>query len=50
MVALSSLTPCLAALAGTGVAPYTLDTSIWVCSLGTKVCQGGTQVQAAAQP
>jgi len=50
MVALSSLSPCWAALAGADAAPRTLDTNVWVCSLGSKVCQGGRQVWAAAQP
>lgn len=50
MVALSSLTPCSAALAGADVAPKTLDTNVWVRSLGSKVCQGSRQVWAAAQP
>ena len=50
VVALSSLTPCSAALAGADVAPKTLDTNVWVRSLGSKVCQGSRQVWAAAQP
>ena len=49
MVTLSSLTPCSAALAGADVAPKTLDTNVWVLSLGSKDCQGGRQVWAAAQ-
>lgn len=42
VVALRSLTPCSAVLAGADTAPNTLDTNVWRQFLGNKVCQGSS--------